>query len=69
MTADEIISAFGGTQPVSEITGSSRNAVSNWTRTKIPARFWPILARAAKTKRVKKVSLTTLETHTKRNGD
>ena len=63
MMADEIIAAFGGTKPVAEITGASRNAVSNWTRFGIPAKYWPLLARTAKTKRVRRINLEVLESH------
>ncbi len=68
MTADVIIAAFGGTKPLSEITGASRNAVANWARDGIPAKYWPLLARTARSKRIRSIGLETLENHQKRKG-
>lgn len=68
MTADQIIAAFGGIAPVSEITGARRNAVANWRHAGIPAKYWPTLERSAKAKRIKGISLDVLENHTKGNG-
>lgn len=46
--AQEIIKGkFGGSRVVSKITGADRNAVSQWYRIGIPAKYWPALVDAA----------------------
>lgn len=46
-TADEVFDALGGTQGVSEITGTKLNAVGNWKIIKsFPATYFVVMNRA-----------------------
>lgn len=46
MDASSIIERLGGTRKVAEITGAKRNAVSQWLRIGIPAKYWPALVKS-----------------------
>lgn len=46
-TPRNVIDVFGGRQPISEITGASRQSVSNWYRSGIPAKFHNRLVKEA----------------------
>lgn len=60
MTPFQIIEALGGRLVVSHITGARPNAVSNWYRAGIPARYWYDIALAAEAAHVEGVTLHTL---------
>lgn len=47
MTPTDIIAAFGGRQPMAQITKAKPTAVTQWRRIGIPAKYWPDLVALA----------------------
>lgn len=47
MDATDIINALGGKHAVSTLTGAKPNAVTQWRRIGVPAKFWPVLVERA----------------------
>jgi len=47
MTGPEIIEAFGGRQAISTLTGADPDAVTQWRRNGIPAKYWHVLVERA----------------------
>ena len=43
MTPADIITALGGKHEVARITGATPNAVTQWRRIGVPAKFWHVL--------------------------
>jgi predicted RNA polymerase sigma factor len=60
-TPRELVAAFGGRTAVAEITGASRNSVSNWYRDGIPAKFYNCLVKAARERKVDGITHDGLE--------
>jgi hypothetical protein len=49
MTGPEIIEAFGGRQAIATLTGAEPDAVTQWRRNGIPAKYWHVLVAHAHT--------------------
>jgi hypothetical protein len=47
MAPAEIIAALGGKHEVARITGATPNAVTQWRRIGVPAKFWHVLVEHA----------------------
>jgi len=47
MNASEIIDALGGIRVVAQATGAKRNAVTQWRRIGVPAKYWPTIVQFA----------------------
>ena len=60
MTAADIIAAFGGRQAMADLTGALPDAVTQWRRIGIPARYWPELVEAAPGKGVGGITFAVL---------
>ena len=61
ITAQAIINdRFGGRRAVAAITGATPNAVAQWYRIGIPAKFWPILVDTAKTRKIDGITFDAL---------
>jgi hypothetical protein len=65
--SDETISAyaivnqrFRGRRDVAEVTGAAPNAVAQWYRNGIPAKFWPALVETAETRGLKDITFEAL---------
>ena len=58
---DELFCAFGGMRQVMVVTGSKRQAVNHWRTTGVPFRHWKPLIAAARARRIKGITLETLE--------
>ena len=61
MTSSDIIKAFGGIGPVSEIAGQNRKAVEQWKRIGIPPQYWHKLVEAGESLSVSGITFAALE--------
>lgn len=43
MDAIRIIEALGGKHSLAALTGATPNAITQWRRIGVPAKFWPVL--------------------------
>jgi hypothetical protein len=61
MSPREIIDRLGGYRTVAEACGKRANTAVKWCERGIPARMWPTVMRIAKQKRLRGITLETLE--------
>ena len=52
MSTDDILDKFGGVAGTAALCNCKKNAVYNWRRAGIPAKFWHVLAHAAAEKKI-----------------
>lgn len=60
MDAAQIIDALGGRRAVADLTGAEPNAITQWRRIGVPAKYWPTLVERASALGVEGITFASL---------